>query len=103
MSWLARLFGDRPLDAETRRREGERLDAKRRHLRGKMARNQGEIRRAWTRYRTWTGEAAGKRSLRAEIRHLEALRKDMVKEMLKLQSEMKRLGYEAKAGHVEMH
>lgn len=103
MSWLVRWFGTRQMDEEEKRREGERLDAKRRHLRGKMSRNQGEIRRAWTRYRTWMGEPAGKKVLRGEIKHLEAHRKALVKEMLRLQADMKRLGYEAKAGDVEVH
>lgn len=85
---------------EEKQREGQRLDARRRHLRGKMSRVSGEIRRAWTTYRTWRGDEAGKKQLRAEIRVLEAQRKRMVKDMLALQAEMKKLGYEAAAGEV---
>lgn len=103
MGLLDRLFRPHKLSPEEKQREGEKLDAKRKHLRGKLARNQGEVRAAWTKYRTWRGDASGKKSLKAKIRHLEGERKAMVKEMLKLQAEMKKLGYEAAAGHVEMH
>lgn len=89
---------------EERKREAEKLDAKRRHLRGKMSRTTGEIQRAWTQYRTWRDETdvAGKKKLRAKIRELEAHRKAMVKEMLKLQAEMKKLGFDAAAGEVAL-
>ena len=103
MGLLDILLRPRKLTDDERRRAGEKLDAKRRHLRGKLARNQGEIRGAWTKYRTWRGEPSGRKVVKARIKHLEAERKRMVKEMLKLQGEMKKLGYEAAAGHVEMH
>lgn len=85
---------------EERQRESERLDAKRRHLRGKLSKTTGEIQRAWTQYRTWRDQddVAGKKKLRAKIRELEGRRKAMVKEMLALQAEMKKLGSEAGAG-----
>lgn len=103
MEFLRRIFRPRQATDEERARQGARLDAKRRHLRGKLARNQSELRGKWTAYRTWRGEAPGKKKVRAEIKHLEAERKDIVKQMLRLQSEMKSLGYEAAAGHVDMH
>ena len=89
---------------DERKREAEKLDAKRRHLRGKMSKITGEIQRAWTQYRTWRDQedAAGKRKLRAKIRELEGRRKAMVKEMLKLQTRMKDLGYKAAAGEVAL-
>lgn len=99
LSWLIRPGN---MTEEDRAKEGARLDAKRRHLRGKMSRTQGEIRRSWTSYRTWRGEDAGKRKLKAHIRALEAERKAQVKEMLALQSRMKKLGFDAAAGEVEV-
>lgn len=102
MGLLSWILKPRHMTADDKRREGERLDAKRRHLRGKMSKTSGEIQRSWTSYRTWRGDEAGKKRLRARIRELEAGRKEMVKEMLRLQSEMKKLGYEAAAGAVEL-
>lgn len=102
MSLIARLFRRTELTPEEKARRGERLDAKRRHLRGKMSKVQGELRALWTKYRTWRGDAAGKKAVKAKIKHLEAERKILVKEMLKLQSEMKKLGYQGAAGFVEM-
>jgi hypothetical protein len=87
---------------DEKRRESEKLDAKRRHLRGKMSKATGEIQRAWTTYRTWRGDDAGKKKQRAHIRELEGRRKEMVKEMLKLQNEMKKLGFATAAGAVEI-
>lgn len=102
MSLLARLFTRSELTPEQKEKQGERLDAKRRHTRGKMSRVQGELRASWTKYRTWRGEPEGKKALKAKIKHLEAERKMLVKEMLKLQDEMKKLGFKGAAGHVDM-
>lgn len=102
MSLLSWFLRPHKLSDEERADAGARLDAKRRHLRGKMSRTQGEIRRSWTSYRTWRGDEAGKRKLKAHIRALEAERKEQVKEMLRLQSEMKKVGYDAVAGEVEI-
>lgn len=102
MEFLRRLLRPHKLTEEERARQGAKLDAKRRHLRGKMSQKSGEIRRAWTEYRTWRGDAAGKKQLRARIRVLEAERKAITKAMLKLQSEMKRLGFQTAAGYVEV-
>lgn len=85
---------------DERQRAGERLDARRRHLRGKMSKLTSEIQRSWTTYRTWRGDEASKKQLRADIRVLEAKRKRLVKEMLSVQSEMKKLGYQSAAGDV---
>lgn len=103
MGLLDWMFKPHHLNSEEKQRQGERLDAKRRHLRGKMSKLTGEIQRSWTQYRTWRGDDAGKKKLRAEIRVLEAKRKQMVKEMLKLQTDMKKLGFEGAAGYVEIH
>lgn len=104
MGLFAWLLKPHHMTDDERKREAERLDAKRRHLRGKMSKTTGEIQRAWTRYRTWRdeGDAAGKKKLRGKIRELEGRRKAMVKEMLKLQAEMKKHGYDAAAGAVEV-
>lgn len=104
MGLLQWLFTSRDMTDDDKRREVERLDAKRRHLRGKMSKTSGEIQRSWTAYRTWRDEkdTAGKKKLRAHIRSLEAHRKTMVKEMLKLQSEMKKLGVQPAAGAVDV-
>lgn len=102
MTFLQRLFGKREtLDPEALAREGERLDGKRRHLRGKLSQNQGLIRRLWTAYRT--GPAEDKPALKAKIRRAEAERKALVKEMLALEAQMKKLGYQRKAGYVDAH
>jgi hypothetical protein len=102
MSFLARLFGRTQLTDDEKQKRGARLEAKRKHLRGKMAQTTGEIRRSWTDYRTWRGDDAGKKRLKLKIKHLEAERKLQRKEMLKLMGEMKRLGFEAAAGWVEV-
>lgn len=104
MGLLQRLFKSKHMTDDDKRREAERLDAKRRHLRGKMSKTSGEIQRSWTTYRTWRDEkdADGKKKLRAHIRVLEGRRKAMVKEMLKLQTEMKKLGVQPAAGSVDM-
>lgn len=99
MEWLFKPH--HKSDAE-KEREAVRLEAKRKHLRGKMSKTSGEIRRSWTAYRTWRGDETGKKKLRSHIRELEARRKLLVKEMLKLQSEMKKLGFEAAAGAVDV-
>jgi hypothetical protein len=103
MGILQWLLKPHRMTDEERRKKGEKLDAQRRHLRGKISKTTGEIQRAWTAYRTWRGDEAGKKGQRARIRELEAERKMLVKRMLKLQAEMKKLGYEAAAGHVDMH
>lgn len=102
MNLLQRILRPKPIDAAARAREGERLNAKRRHLRGKLARNQGELRRMWTEFRTWRGDSAGKKALREKIKHVEAERKEMVRQMMKLHAEMKKVGYDAAAGHVDI-
>ena len=102
VTFLEWLLKPRQMTAEDKAKAAERLDGKRKHLRGKISKTTGEIQRAWTQYRTWRGEEADKKKLRARIRELEARRKMLVEEMLKLQSEMKKLGYDAAAGHVEM-
>lgn len=102
MGLLSWILKPRAMSDDDKRREIEKLDAQRRHLRGKMSRLSGEIQRSWTAYRTWRGEEAGKRRLRARIRHLEAERKMHVKQMLKLQAQMKKLGVGAAAGHVDL-
>lgn len=102
MGLLSWLLKPHKMTDEEKRRKAERLDAKRRHLRGKISKATGEIQRAWTSYRTWRGDDAGKKKLRGEIRVLEGRRKAMVKEMLEIQAEMKKLGYDAAAGRVEL-
>lgn len=99
MSLLDRLLGRKVVDPTAREREGSRLDAKRRHLRGKMSKTQSELRRAWTRFRN-EKEPEEKKRLRGEIKRLEAERKTQRKEMMRIASEMKQLGFEAKAGYV---
>lgn len=101
MDLLRRILRPRKPTPQDREAEAARLDARRRHLRGRMSETSTRIRRAWTEYRTWNGEEAGKKKLKQEIKHLEARRKAMVKEMLRLQSEMKKLGYDAAAGRVD--
>lgn len=102
MSFLSRLFGPKaPEDPVERERLATRLDGKRRHLRSKLAQNQGELKRLWTQFRLAPKDERA--PLKAKIKVCEASRKVLVKEMLALQSEMKKLGFEAKAGHVEMH
>ena len=102
MAFFEWLLKPRQMTAEDKAKEAAKLDAKRKHLRGKMSKTTGEIQRSWTAFRTWRGDEAGKKKLRAHIRELEARRKMMVKEMLKLQSEMKELGYDAAAGQVDV-
>lgn len=102
MGLIQWLLKPRPTTDEDRRREAERLEAKRKHLRGKLSRTSGEIQRSWTAYRTWRGDESGKKKLRIHIRELEGRRKAMTKEMLKLQTEMKKLGFEAAAGAVDL-
>ena len=101
MGLLQWLLKPHHMTDDDKRREATKLDAKRRHLRGKMSKTSGEIQRSWTAYRTWRGDETGKKKLRVHIRELEARRKAMVKEMLKLQGEMKKLGFDAAAGAVE--
>lgn len=102
MSLLARLFHRAEITPEEKAKQGERLNAKRRHVRGKMSKVQGELRNSWTKYRTWRGDANGKKGVKAKIKHLEAERKLLVKEMLRIQDEMKKLGYKGAAGQVDM-
>lgn len=87
---------------DDKQREAARLESRRKHLRGKISKTSGEIQRSWTAFRTWRGDEAGKKKLRSHIRELEARRKMHVKEMLKLQTEMKKLGFEAAAGTVDV-
>lgn len=96
MGLLEWILKPRHATEEERKRASERLDAKRRHLRGRMSKATGDIQRAWTQYRTWRDDedVAGKKKLRTKIRELEGRRKAMVKEMLKLQAEMKKLGHD---------
>lgn len=102
MGLLRWLLKPHPKTDDDKRREATRLEAKRKHLRGKMSKTSGEIQRSWTAFRTWRGDEAGKKKLRAKIRDLEARRKAMVKEMLKLQADMKKLGFDAAAGAVDV-
>lgn len=102
MGLLQWLMKPRRMTDEDKRREVERLDAKRRHLRGRMSKTSSEIQRSWTALRTWRGDGGGKKKLRAHIRELEGRRKAMVKEMLKLQTEMKKLGVQPAAGAVDL-
>lgn len=102
MSFLARLLGAPKLTDDEKQEKVARLGSKRKHLRGKMAQTTSEIRRGWTEYRTWRGDDAGKKKLRARIKHLEAERKSQRKEMLALMGEMKKLGFDAAAGHVDL-
>ncbi|HUR69596.1 MAG TPA: hypothetical protein VM370_10150 [Candidatus Thermoplasmatota archaeon] len=103
MSFFARLFRKSELTKEEKQKKGERLDAKRRHLRGKLSKVQGELRQLWTKYRVAKLDASEKKQVKAKIKHLEAERKALVKEMVKLQTEMKQLGFKAAAGYVEVH
>lgn len=102
MQFFQNLFRPVPLTSAEKQRRGAQLDAKRKHLRGQMSQTTGEIRRAWTSYRTWRGTDADKKKLRSRIKHLEAVRKQQTKEMVKLAAEMKKLGYQAAAGYVEI-
>lgn len=104
MSLLSRLFHPRTeLSPEEAQKKGERLDANRRHLRGKISKIQSELRVLWTKYRNANLDASEKKATKAKIKHLEAERKRLTKEMLKVQDEMKALGYKTAAGHVDMH
>lgn len=96
------LRGKDAHDPEARERAGRKLDRERKHLRAQLAENQRALRKLWTDYRA-SDERAEKKTLKRRINHHEAERKDLVKRMLKVQTEMKKLGYQAAAGTVEMH
>jgi len=99
MSWISRLFSTTAtLEGEARERELARLDAKRRHLRGKTSQLSTKIRRAWTDYRNWSGDAKGKKSLRVQIKRLEAERKELSRQMGVLQARLERLGAQVRNG-----
>lgn len=102
MSFLQRLLRPRRMTDEDRERQFQKLEARRKNLRAKISEDSTRIRRAWTRFRTWQGEAAGKKHVKQEIKALEARRKQHVKEMLKVQSAMKKLGVQAAAGAVDV-
>lgn len=101
MSFLQRLLRPRRMTDEDRERQFSKLDGRRKSLRAKISEDSTRIRRAWTQFRTWQGDAAGKKRIKQEIKELEARRKQHVKEMLKVQSEMKKLGVQAAAGAVD--
>lgn len=103
MGLLQRLLGRAPTTDSEKDAELARLDARRRHLRGKLSQTSTKIRHAWSEFRTWRGDEKGKKAVKLRIKHLEAERKALVKEMMKVQARMTKLGAKAKAGHVEMH
>lgn len=103
MSWLRRLFRrDSGLSEEEKARRGRALEGKRKHLRGLLSRTQNELRACWTDYRN-TQDFAKRRNLKQRIRRLEAERRRHTKDMVRLRSEMTKLGYREKAGYVDIH
>ena len=102
MSLFERLFRPRRTTDEDRQAEAQKLESRRKHLRARISEDSTKIRRAWTDFRLGK-DPAERKKLRAEIKVLEARRKAHVKEMLKVQSRMKKLGFAAAAGYVDMH
>lgn len=103
MDALLRFFRRPPtLDPTERERLGARLNAQRRHLRSRLAHHQRTLHRLYTDYRR-TGDRDVRRDLKTQIRAVEAERKEDRKRMAHVAREMAKLGYQAKAGHVDLH
>lgn len=86
MEFLRRFFGRGATDEDP-----ARVESRRRHLRGRLARNRNDLHRAWTRYRLDALPDGERKRLKADIKHLQAERKSLVKDMERVQESQRRL------------